>query len=190
MLFVGYDRLPMSALKAAVTWRRSSSPARCYANHENGSTYVLYYFWATVYAFAFFSLAQAAFQTALVGVCLRAGARTCRATSGSRGGRALAAGHVDDDRRRPAGPLPTGTLRHRSLHDPLTGLPNRRLYLDALDEALERSGRPGRRGTVAVLFLDLDGFKFVNDSLGHTSATRCLRGRRRAPRGRAAARAT
>ena len=61
----------------------------------------------------------------------------------------------------------TGTLRHRSVHDPLTGLANRRLYLTALDEALERAREDQRAGSVAVLFLDLDGFKYVNDSLGH-----------------------
>src|SRR4029077_20965286 len=61
----------------------------------------------------------------------------------------------------------TGSLRHRSLHDPLTGLANRRLYLNELDEALERGGEDGRSGSVAILFLDLDGFKDIHASLGH-----------------------
>ncbi len=55
-------------------------------------------------------------------------------------------------------------LLHEATHDALTGLPNRVLFLQRLDEAL---AEPDPRGRVAVLFLDLDGFKFVNDSRGH-----------------------
>jgi diguanylate cyclase (GGDEF)-like protein/PAS domain S-box-containing protein len=56
-------------------------------------------------------------------------------------------------------------LAHQALHDPLTGLPNRRLFMDRLDVALARLAR--RDGAVAVLFLDLDRFKLINDSHGH-----------------------
>ena len=56
-------------------------------------------------------------------------------------------------------------LEHRAMHDPLTGLPNRELLMDRLSVALARLGRQGTG--VGVLFIDLDGFKAVNDEHGH-----------------------
>jgi len=64
------------------------------------------------------------------------------------------------------------TMAHRALHDPLTGLPNRLLFIDRLALALARSGRSS--GSVAVLFLDLDHFKTINDSHGHEAGDRLL----------------
>jgi diguanylate cyclase (GGDEF)-like protein/PAS domain S-box-containing protein len=64
-------------------------------------------------------------------------------------------------------------LSHQASHDPLTGLPNRTLLIDRLDTAL--AGRPAAPSRVAVILLDLDGFKSVNDTLGHGAGDELLR---------------
>jgi diguanylate cyclase (GGDEF)-like protein/PAS domain S-box-containing protein len=62
---------------------------------------------------------------------------------------------------------------HRALHDPLTGLPNRALFLDRLGRSIERSKRR-EDYLFAVLFLDIDRLKAVNDSLGHVAGDKLL----------------
>ena len=64
-------------------------------------------------------------------------------------------------------------LAHQALHDALTGLPNRVLFLDRVKQAMARTRR--QRSTVSVLFLDLDDFKIVNDTMGHAVGDALLR---------------
>ncbi|HVV77640.1 MAG TPA: EAL domain-containing protein [Mycobacteriales bacterium] len=63
-------------------------------------------------------------------------------------------------------------LSHHAFHDQLTGLANRRLFIDRLDQALRRGERHNR--ATAVLFIDIDRFKLINDSLGHQAGDRLL----------------
>ena len=65
------------------------------------------------------------------------------------------------------------SIRHNALHDPLTGLPNRTLFLDRLGHVFAR--RDVSSSSAAVMFLDIDNFKLINDSLGHDAGDRLLR---------------
>jgi len=69
--------------------------------------------------------------------------------------------------------LAEGRIRHLAHHDDLTGLPNRSLLRERLDEAIATAARDG--GAVGLAFIDLDGFKLVNDALGHNAGDALLK---------------
>lgn len=64
-------------------------------------------------------------------------------------------------------------LRHQAMHDVLTGLPNRRLFAEHLEKTIAASKRSGKR--LAVIYIDLDGFKNINDTYGHEAGDTLLR---------------
>lgn len=68
----------------------------------------------------------------------------------------------------------TRELSHQALHDPLTGLPNRALVLDRAEQMIARTARHVDM-VAGALFIDVDGFKHVNDSLGHAAGDRLLK---------------
>src|SRR6185503_13072700 len=79
----------------------------------------------------------------------------------------LKALHNIDDRKRMQ-----DDMRHRAMHDSLTNLPNRGMFLESLDRALRKSRR--KKNRISVLFIDLDRFKVVNDTLGHQAGDQLL----------------
>ncbi len=97
---------------------------------------------------------------------------TCRPIFAPDGGQVLEIISVSRDisERREA----QARIEYQAYHDPLTGLPNRMLFLDRLSVALSHARRTG--SPVAVMFFDLDNFKFINDTLGHSVGDALLQG--------------
>lgn len=106
---------------------------------------------------------------------LRAGAQECLCKHDTPPERLARALQFAIERQRRVASLDAARLEasHRATHDPLTGLANRVLFLDQLDRALAFGARYGRK--TGLLFVDLDGFKGINDSHGHARGDALLR---------------
>ena len=103
----------------------------------------------------------------LAHACVRAGAQDYLVKGSVSGGElARVLRHAVERKQR------ENELARRALHDPLTALPNRTLFHDRLRQALSRLGRT--RSCLAVMFLDLDGFKRINDEHGHAAGDEAL----------------
>src|SRR5204863_8575092 len=63
-------------------------------------------------------------------------------------------------------------MRRKAMHDQLTGLPNRAMFMESLDRSVRKARR--RSGRFSVLFVDLDRFKEVNDTMGHAAGDKLL----------------
>jgi diguanylate cyclase (GGDEF)-like protein len=177
ILSITRGRSPWWLLQICVAADTLAVSVALVASGDPGSAYAFFYLWATLYAVCFFSLRQILVQAVLVG---GAYAGSLALIGGLPAGDLVARWMLPMATLLATATLVrqlTGRLRHSEArlrrdaeHDPLTGLPNRASFATGLTAALKDLGG----GPVSVLFIDLDHFKRVNDSLGHPAGDALL----------------
>ncbi|MDQ4131197.1 MAG: diguanylate cyclase [Actinomycetota bacterium] len=173
---MGYDRLPPWALNVLVALATALVSMGIYFAGTAPTDNEIFYLWVALYAFYFFTWAQAAFHLAFIGVAYGAvllvlgadtGAERWAVTLGT-----LAAASILAKLLRERLEAVMSRLGEAASSDPLTGLPNRRGFEEAFEEELERARRSG--GRLSLVWGDIDNFKQLNDRFGHQAGDEAL----------------
>ncbi len=178
LALIGFDRLPPWALQGLVASGVALVSLSLYFSGDARNDNEMFYVLASIYAFYFFTLRQAALQLVLVGAAYGAVLAVVDQTGQAAPGRwliamgTIAAAGITVRLLKQRVQQLVARLAEAARTDPLTGLLNRRGFDDVFEAELERVSRSG--GSLSLLVGDLDRFKSLNDRGGHAAGDRAL----------------